>query len=352
MVDERIGFWMGLVCSFLNRAWTAITMNNFAINSLSTDSKLNAKSNSQFRSRLNLALPMFCLLLLAGLLSVSGCSVGEFGGSTSKSAGDGKLSGQLTLTGSSTIAPVIQEIATRFEKAHPGVRIDVQTGGSSRGIRDAKKGAADIGMSSRHLKDDESNDLDTTIIGWDGVAFVINKKNPTKEITQEQLRQIYLGKINNWSAVGGPNERIVVSNRAAGRSELDLVCKFLNIETGGIQADIIDGETQQSLKSVINNSKAITYTSVGAAQDSALRGEPLKLLPLDGIEASSESVRSGKFPLARPLILTVKKKGLSSSKAKLVKEFLEFATDEDVADVVNGLGFVPNHGATATADAK
>lgn len=284
-----------------------------------------------------------CLLSVVSLLTIGGCNVGELSDSSTRHSNDG-LSGQLTLTGSSTIAPVAQEIANRFEKLHPDVRIDVQTGGSSRGIRDAKKGAADIGMTSRDLKPDESSELNPTVIAWDGVAFVTHRDNPITEITQDQLRQIYLGKIKNWSAVGGADERIVVSNRAAGRSELDLVCKFLQIEPGDIQADIIDGETQQSLKSVINNRKAITYTSVGAAQDAALRGEPLKLLPLDGIEASSETVQSGKFPLARPLIMAVKKQGLSANKTDLVNAFLEFSTKPDVADVATGLGFVPDLG--------
>ncbi len=284
-----------------------------------------------------------CLLLAVVLLISSGCNVGDLSENSSQPTNDG-LSGQLTLTGSSTIAPVAEEIAKRFEKLHPDVRINVQTGGSSRGIRDAKKGAADIGMTSRDLKPDESSDLNPTIIAWDGVAFVTHRDNPITEITQDQLRQIYLGKIKNWKTVGGADERIVVSNRAAGRSELDLVCKFLKIEPGDIQADIIDGETQQSLKSVINNRKAITYTSVGAAQDAALRGEPLKLLPLDGIEASSATVQSGKFPLARPLIMAVKKEGLSVDKTNLVNAFLEFSTKPDVADVATGLGFVPDLG--------
>ena len=286
---------------------------------------------------------LFWMLATGLFLAASGCGVNE---SSSRPKNSDELSGHLTLTGSSTIAPMAQEIAARFEQAHPGVRVDVQTGGSSRGIRDAKKGAADIGMTSRDLKADESNELVPTVIAWDGVAFVVHQDNPIKEITQEQLRQIYLGKINNWSAIGGADQRIVVSNRAAGRSELDLVCKFLQIEPGDIQADIIDGETQQSLKSVINNAKAITYTSVGAAQDAAQRGEPLKLLPLDGIEASSHTVQSGKFPLARPLIMAVKKQGLSADKADLVNAFLEFSTKPSVADVATGLGFVPDLGAS------
>ena len=155
---------------------------------------------------------LFWLLALGLFLAASGCGVDEFSGSASQPENGDELSGRLTLTGSSTIAPMAQEIASRFEQAHPNVRVDVQTGGSSRGIRDAKKGAADIGMTSRDLKADESNELVPTVIAWDGVAFVVHQDNPIKEITQEQLRQIYLGKINNWSAIGGADQRIVVSN--------------------------------------------------------------------------------------------------------------------------------------------
>ena len=106
----------------------------------------------------------------------------------------------------------------------------------------------------------------------------------------------------DWSKVGGSKGKIVVSNRANGRSELDLVCEFLGLQPGQVRADVVDGETQQSLKTVITNKNAITYTSVGAAQDAANRGEPIKLLPLDGVVASSESVSSGEFPLARPIV--------------------------------------------------
>ena len=141
------------------------------------------------------------LLAIGLFLAASGCDVGEFSSSSSRPKNGDQLSGHLTLTGSSTIAPMAQEIASRFEQAHPGVRVDVQTGGSSRGIRDAKKGAADIGMSSRDLKADESSELVPTVIAWDGVAFVVHQDNPVKEINQDQLRQIYLGKINNLSLI-------------------------------------------------------------------------------------------------------------------------------------------------------
>ena len=275
---------------------------------------------------------LICLCLI-------GCGLGEFNGSTSKPSYSG-LSGRLVITGSSTIAPLAQEIARRFEKQHSGVRIDVQTGGSSRGIRDASTGAADIGMSSRELKPEESKLLNASVIAWDGVAFVVHQDNKINTLSDDQLRQIYTEQVKNWSALGGADARVVVSNRAEGRSELDLVCKYLGLEAGQIQADIVDGETQQALKSVIGNRKAITYVSVGAAQDAARRGEPVKLLPLKGVAASSKSVQSGKFPLARPLIMMVSKQ--RNENARLVKAFLKFASSEKVADAAVRLGYVPN----------
>ena len=269
---------------------------------------------------------------------IGGCNVSEFGGSSTK--GDGGLHGKLEITGSSTVAPLAQQIAERFEKLHPGTRIDVQTGGSSRGIISTQKGAADIGMSSRNLKPDELELLETTVIAWDGVAFLVHQDNDIDQLSVEQLRDIYTGKVQSWSEVGGSKQQIVVSNRSNGRSELDLVCDYLNLKPGDIKPDVVDGETQQSLKTVIHNKKAITYTSVGAAQDAIDRGEKIKLLPLGGVAASPSTVQSGEFPLARPLILLTQKDASAGDKAELIEAFLKFATSDEVSDKVTGLGFV------------
>lgn len=289
-----------------------------------------------------LAVPFLVSLVCLG----SGCGMGEFGGSRSKVLADTRLKGKLVVTGSSTIAPLIAEVASRFEDLHSGVRVDVQTGGSSRGIRDAHAGVADIGMSSRHLKPSELSSVETRVIAWDGVAFVVHKDNPINELSHGQIKSIYTGASMDWSSFGGPKGKIVVSNRANGRSELDLVCDYLELEPSQIHADVVDGETQQSLKTVITNKNAITYTSIGAAQDAVKRGEPIKLLPLNGVSASSEMVSSGEFPLARPLVLIFKNSG-SSSKQDLIEAFLDFSGSAKVADATVNLGFVPNDGNAA-----
>ena len=84
---------------------------------------------------------------------------------------------RLTLTGSSTVAPLASEIARRFEAQHAGVRIDVQTGGSTRGVTDVRAGRADIGMASRALAKDEA-DVSAYAIAVDGVACIVNRSNP------------------------------------------------------------------------------------------------------------------------------------------------------------------------------
>ena len=267
------------------------------------------------------------------VVSLASCAL------TNVPARPGTLTGKLVVTGSSTCAPLVAEIAKRFEAKHPGVRIDVQTGGSSRGIQDALKGIADIGMSSRSLKPSEAETLSSFRIAWDGVAFIVHAENPVDELTRSQLSEIYQGKFSNWSELGGPAAPIVAASRAEGRSELDLMSNYLHLNVQEMAADVIDGETQQSIKSIATNRNAIGFTSIGAAQIAINYGEPIKLLPLEGIEASDSTVQSGIFPVARPLVLLTKKNELRMS--DLQTRFIQFATSEAVADLVAGLGYVP-----------
>jgi len=128
---------------------------------------------------------------------------------------------QLNLTGSSTVAPLTLEIAKRYEQLHPGVRIDVQTGGSTRGIIDARRGLADIGMVSRRLKVSE-RDLEAHTIALDGISIILHRDNSVQTLSNEQIIKIYTGKISNWSSLGGPDQSITVVNKAEGRSTLAL----------------------------------------------------------------------------------------------------------------------------------
>ena len=246
------------------------------------------------------------------------------------------LSGRLKLSGSSTCAPLVSEIAKRFETAHPRVRIDVQTGGSSMGIADASNGLSDIAMSSRPLEPSERGELITDILAQDGVCFIVHASNPVSELSDAEIRSILSGEIDDWSLVGGTSAPITLIQRAAGRSELELVIDHFGIEAASIQADAIAGDSQQGIKQVASDPHAITYMSVGASVHEAERGTPIKLLPLGGVEASTSSVAAGQFPLPRPLLLISK-----PPHSELTRAFLEYTRSSAVHDLVKDHSFVP-----------
>jgi len=245
------------------------------------------------------------------------------------------LQGKLILTGSSTIAPLAAEIAKRFESLHPGVRIDVQTGGSSRGVSDARSGAADIGMASRALNPEEA-DLHAFAIARDGVAVIVHASNPIGELSADQIRAIYTGQLRHWSELGGPNTEITVVNKAEGRSTLELFLHHFGLKAEQIRASIVIGDNEQGVKTVAGNPGAIGYVSIGTAEYAVREGVPLKLLPLNGVAASTEHVRDGSFPLARPLNLVTREapQGLAAA-------LIEYARSAQVHDIVKDLYFVP-----------
>lgn len=108
------------------------------------------------------------------------------------------LSGKLTLSGSTSVSPVIDRLADEYKKSNPGVEIEIQQSGSGAGIQSAESGISDIGMSSRDLTAGESQRLISINIAYDGIAVVINKNNSIDNLYSEEIRDIYLGKLTNW----------------------------------------------------------------------------------------------------------------------------------------------------------
>lgn len=241
----------------------------------------------------------------------------------------------LTLTGSSTIAPLALEIGKRFEQQNPGVRVDVQTGGSSRGVNDARTGLADIGIVSRALHESEA-DLTAYTIAMDGVCMILHRDNNIDALSDDQIRDIYTGKIRNWRELGGADLPITVVNKAEGRSTLELFLAYFGLKNSQIKASVVIGDNQQGIKTVVGNPGAIGYVSIGTAEFEEQNGSPIKRLPMNGIEASTAQVRAGRFPLSRPLNLVTK-----GAPGELALRFIRFTQSPGVDDLVEGQFFVP-----------
>lgn len=270
-------------------------------------------------------------LSLIGLsvVGLQGCGGGE------------PVSRKLVLTGSSTVAPLAAEIAKRFESDHPGTRVDVQTGGSSRGVADVRGGLADIGMASRRLKSSEE-DLLAHPIARDGVCLFLHRDlfahqdHAITRLTDEQIVAIYTGQVENWSEVGGPDLPITVVNKAEGRATLEVFLGYFGLDSRDIQADVIVGDNEQGIKTVAADPAAIGYVSIGTAEFSA-RGEvPIRLLPTAGVAATTDNLAAGLFPVARPLNLVT-----LGAPNGIAREFIDYARSSRVHDLVRNFYFVP-----------
>lgn len=271
-------------------------------------------------------------LIVSLLVTVACCSCSSSSDVDTVSASKTK---QLVVTGSSTIAPLAIEIGKRFETLHPGVRVDVQTGGTSRGIADVRRGLADIGMASRPLNSTE-NDLHKFPIARDGVCLIIHRDNKVQKLTDEQIIAIFTGKMKNWTEAGGSDQPITVVNKAAGRATLEVFLKHFKLKSEEIHADVIIGDNEQGIKTVAGNPNAIGYVSIGTAEFDAQNGVHIKLLPASGVKATTDNLANGSFPISRPLSFVTKQQPVG-----LVKEFIEFAQSDQVQDLVKEICFVP-----------
>ena len=272
------------------------------------------------------------LLLAAAAFALAACNPGGGAGTPTPAAEQ-----KLVITGSSTVAPLVSEIAKRYESKHPGVRIDVQTGGSGRGIADAESGIASIGMASRDLKSDESaKGLVALPIARDGIGVILHRDNPVTGLTKEQLTAIYAGKITRWKDVGGTDAPITVANKAEGRATLELFLHYTGLKAADVKASVVIGDNAQGIKTVAGNPGAITYVSIGAAEVDAAAGTPIKLIAIDGVPASLATVADGTFPMSRTLNLIVK-----GEPQGLARAFIEYSRSEEVHDLVKAQSFVP-----------
>lgn len=265
-----------------------------------------------------------------------GCGPAEGQGSVME--GDAALRGTLVITGSSTVAPLVAEMGRRFEASHPGVRVDVQTGGSSRGIADLRRGLAAVAMISRSLAEEEM-DLAAHPVAVDAVGFVVHRDNSVPVLDNDAVRAIFTGQIRDWSEVGGRPGRIVVVHKAEGRGTLELFLHTFGLSQADIRPDVIVGDNQHGIKTVAGSPAAIGYVSVGAVEEEMAGGTPVRIVPLGGSASQdAPAAREGAL-MTRTLDLVT-----GDAPAPLVQAFLDFARSPAVEDLVRGLRFIPPSG--------
>lgn len=263
------------------------------------------------------------VLMLA--LVLSGCqNTAQDEQDTAHQPNQENLSGNITIAGSTSVQPLAEELAAAFTAKYPTVRIDIQGGGSSVGVQSANDGVADIGNSSRELKDSEKPyNLHQHVIARDGIAVVVNPANKVGEITIEQVQKVFTGQISNWKELGGDDAGITVVNREEGSGTRGA---FEEIVMGNVRPTdnaIIQPSTGAVKQTVSSDPYAIGYISMGAL------APDVKGLIVDGIRPTSDNVSNGSYKIARPFIMLTKEAPQGA-----VKAFLDFIFSREGQEIV------------------
>ncbi|MBF4382560.1 phosphate ABC transporter substrate-binding protein [Vibrio anguillarum] len=216
----------------------------------------------------------------------------------------------ISAVGSSSVTPLMEVFSETYMKKNADVFIEVQGPGSSAGIKAAKNGSADIGMSSRGLKSSEKEaSLVEEKIALDGIAVVVHPSNKVKGLSAEQVSAVYRGEITNWKDVGGEDKPIVAitrdtasGTRGAFEEIMKLTKKISDKTVSAIsqRAQVANGNG--SLKTMVaSNPYSIGYISLGTVDNT------VHALAVDGTHASVDNVKNGSYKVARPFLVLYKK---------------------------------------------
>lgn len=243
-----------------------------------------------------------------------------------------ELSGSVSTNGSTSMEKVIGILSEQFMAENPGVSVTYDPTGSGTGIEAASNGSADIGLSSRALKDEEASaGLEGTTVALDGIAIIVNAENPVEDMSVEQIAQLFTGAAD-WSLVGGEGE-VACIGREAGSGTRD---GFESI-TGTEDTCVLSQEltsTGAVIEAVKSNPAAIGYASLSAVEGQ----EGIKMVTVDGVACSEETVQDGTYKIQRPFVMVTNSANELSEPAQA---FMDFALSDEADDLIRDAGAVP-----------
>lgn len=250
--------------------------------------------------------------------------------SPSPSAPEQTASGTVTLAGSTSVQPLAEELGNAYMEINDGARIEVSGGGSGAGIKAAQGGTADIGMASRALKAEETG-IKPVVIATDGIAVVVNKDNAAADLTTEQVKDIFSGKLTNWKDAGGKDANIVVINREEGSGTRDAFKELVLGEDEFVAAAIIQNSTGAVREAVGQDPNAIGFISFGGMNDS------VKALHINGVEPSEANIKGGTYPISRPFNFLLHD---TNAPSDIAQAFIDFVMSAEGQAVVADNGYV------------
>ncbi len=230
----------------------------------------------------------------------------------------------------------VTDLAMAFEKK-TNIHITLHGGGATKGIRSVVSGEADLGGSCRYRLPDDPREKSAGFepVAWDALVVITHKDNPINNLSLQQIRGIYTGKITNWSQVGGPDEYIYLFTRESqysgvGRTLRKLI--FADFDQKFVSTKLFPSSGPLE-KAIIKTPFSIAITGVSSA-----RLRDVKILELEGVYPSLENLKTGNYQLYRPLYITY---NASSDKIKEIKQFIRFCHSKEGRKIMRTNGTLP-----------
>ena len=243
-----------------------------------------------------------------------------------------KLSGTVTLAGSTSMQKLCEAMIESFEQVYPDITVTAEYTGSGAGLEALAGGKTDIGNASRSLKDGEKQSgAVENIVAVDGIAVITHKDSVVSDLTAQQLTDIYTGKITNWKDLGGADEAIVVLGREAGSGTRGAFEELLKIEDQCAYAQELDS-TGGVLAKVAATPGSIGYVSLDVVDDT------VKALSLDGVAPTEENIVAGSYQLSRPFVMATM--GDIASQNDAVKTWFSYVESDAGKAVITGQGLI------------
>ncbi|MGO5014561.1 phosphate ABC transporter substrate-binding protein [Niallia sp. Sow4_A1] len=266
---------------------------------------------------------VFMFLTILALLSA--CASNE---ETEQSTNDGK---PISISGSTSVGPLAEKLAAKYHE-HENTKIEINQIGSSAGITNAISGVSEIGMSSRDLKEDEMQKLKEVVIAYDGIVVVTHPSNKVKDLTLEQVKQIFTGEVTNWSQLGGDDMEIVVVSREDGSGSRDAFQEIVGYSSGELIRNSIIASGNGNIKTTVaNNKHAVGFISFEYIDDT------ISTIDIDGVEATAENVLAKKYSLSRPFLFVYKEGDLTANGQK----FIDYILSDEGQKIAAEAGVIP-----------
>lgn len=210
----------------------------------------------------------------------------------------------VVIKGSTTVLPIAQKIAEEYMKEHPDIKISISGGGSGNGIKAIIDKSTDIADSSRFIK---AKEVKLAVekgaypvpfrVAYDCLVPIIHPSNKIQNLSIEQLKAIYKGKIKNWKEAGGPNRRVVVISRDTSSGTYEVWNKKIMKKERVYPGALLQASNGAVAQAVAGNKNAIGYIGLGYMNNS------VKAITVNNIEGSVASTLNGTYPISRPLFM-------------------------------------------------